>query len=515
MNEIIIEKNPATLAEIKQFKPSTPDDVSKAVQEAHEGFETWSSLSYSERGAYLLKAREYILDHLDEIAAVISESNGKPKVEALSSDIFPICDLIYYFAKNTESLLKPEKLSIGVMALLGRRSKIYYEPLGVVGIISPWNFPFSIPMSGIVMALMAGNCVVLKPADATANVGFKIEEIFRSIHLPKGVFTHLPGGAETGEALLNSELNKVVFTGSVRIGKRVMEVCAKRLIPCTLELGGKDPMIVCHDAHLENAAKAAAWGAFCNAGQVCASVERLYVDEKIADVFIKKVVEKTKKLKQGISDNYDIDIGPLTTEAQLKIVETQIEEAKNRGAKILTGGERNLQYPGYFFKPTVLTQVDHTFRCMSEETFGPTLPIMTFKTEEEAVRLANDSTYGLTASVWTKDLKRGEKLAKQIKSGTVMVNECTYSYAISQTPWGGLNQSGFGRTHGKVGLHELVHMKHIHVNLLPFIQDFWWFGYNQKLYKTLKYLSRNLTGNFWQKTKGILRTLLETLRKKY
>ena len=274
-------------------------------------------------------------------------------------------------------------------------------------------------------------------------------------------------------------------------------------------------MIVCHDAPLENAARAAVWGAFSNAGQVCASVERLYVDERIAEKFIHKVVEKTRKLKQGIGINPNHDIGPLTTEAQLKLVEEHVEDARSRGAAILTGGERNREFPGYFYKPTVLTGVNHEFRCVREETFGPLLPIMTFKTEEEAVTLANDSVYGLTASVWTKDLQRGRAIAKKIRTGTVAVNECTYTYALCQTPWGGLKQSGFGRTHGQLGLLELVHIQHIHENLTSGIKDFWWFGYNLKLYATLKYLSRNLTGNAWQKFKGAIRSIFATRMEKY
>jgi acyl-CoA reductase-like NAD-dependent aldehyde dehydrogenase len=515
MTETIISKNPATLEELGRVKIYDQEQVLKCAQEAHRAFLSWSALSYKARGAYLLRARQFILDHLDEIAKVISEDCGKPLVEALSSDLLPICDLIYYYAKNTERLLKPETVRIGVMNVLGRRSKVHYFPLGVIGIISPWNFPFSIPMSEVVMALMAGNCVLLKPADATPLVGVKIEEIFKGAGFPEGVFTHLPGGADTGEALLDAPVDKILFTGSVRVGKRVMAKCAERLIPCTLELGGKDPMIVCSDADLENAARAAVWGAFSNAGQICASVERVYVDERIVDAFIARVMEKTQKLKQGIGTDPETDIGPLTTENQLRIVEEQVEEARKRGAKILTGGARRSDLPGYFFQPTVLTGVDHTFRCVKEETFGPLLPIMTFKTDEEAIQLANDSVYGLTASVWTKNLKRGRKLAKKIRAGTVSVNECTYTYAICQTPWGGIKHSGFGRTHGKLGLMELVHVQHIHENLIPQLHDFWWYGYDQKLYNTFKYLCKNLTGNVWQKTKGVFRILEETVRRKY
>ncbi len=515
MSKTFYSKNPATLEQYGPFEAKSPEEVLAASEKAQKAFVSWSQLSIRERAKYLLKAREYILDHLDEIAQVISEDNGKPRLEALSTDIFPICDLLSYFAKNAEKLLKPESVGIGLMALLGRRSKIHYLPFGVVAIISPWNFPFSIPMGGIAMALVAGNTVLLKAADATPRVGFKIEEVWKAAGLPEGVFQHLPGGVETGEAVLQSKIDKVLFTGSVKVGKRVMEACSQRLIPCSLELGGKDAMIVCEDAPLELAVSAALWGGFCNAGQICASVERIYIHEKIAQEFTNRLVEKVKKLKQGIgSSDYEVTQGPLTTEAQLRVVETQMKEAKEKGAVFLTGGKKNENFPGYFFEPTVITNVDHSFRCVMDETFGPTLPIMTFKNEEEAIKLANDSPYGLCGSVWTKDIKRGRKIALQIRAGTVCVNECTYTHGLPQTPWGGVKDSGFGRNHSKIGLHELVHIQHIHENYLPLLKNFWWFGYDKNLYETLKYLTKHYSGSVLDKIKAVFKIVLELRKKK-
>jgi succinate-semialdehyde dehydrogenase/glutarate-semialdehyde dehydrogenase len=247
-----------------------------------------------------------------------------------------------------------------------------------------------------------------------------------------------------------------------------------------LELGGKDPMIVCEDANLENAARAAIWGAFCNSGQACASIERCYVHESIADKFVDLVVKETKLLKQDKASTGDIDIGAMTNERQLEIVEDHVSDAVELGAELRAGGHRLNDSKGWFHQPTVVTGVDHSMKLMRDETFGPVLPIMPFKTDEEAMRLANDSIYGLTASVFTRDLDRGKRIAEQIDAGTVMVNEVVYTHAVAQTPWGGVKQSGYGRTHGNLGLLELVSAQHIHVNAMPGLADVWWFPYTRR-----------------------------------
>jgi succinate-semialdehyde dehydrogenase/glutarate-semialdehyde dehydrogenase len=347
------------------------------------------------------------------------------------------------------------------------------------------------------MALMVGNTVVLKPSEYTLLVGLKIGEIFQAVGLPDGVLNVIPGDGSTGEALAEAPVNKIIFTGSVSTGRKVMMAAAKNLTPVVLELGGKDPMIVCRDADLEVAASAAVWGAFTNSGQLCASVERCYVDETIAQEFMAKVVEKTEQLRQGITERLDTDVGSMANENQLRIVEQQVVDAMARGATVLCGGQQNRELQGLYFKPTVLTNVDHSFSIMREETFGPVLPIMTFETEEEAVRLANDTVYGLTASVWTKDIERGKRLASQIEAGTVMVNECAYTHALPQTPWGGVKQSGVGRTHSKLGLKELVAVEHIHVNRLATVKDFWWYGYSEELYQVLVECCRKFTSPSW------------------
>jgi acyl-CoA reductase-like NAD-dependent aldehyde dehydrogenase len=301
------------------------------------------------------------------------------------------------------------------------------------------------------------------------------------------------GDGSTGAALVEAGVDKIMFTGSVATGKRVAEAAAKQLIPVVLELGGKDPMIVLEDAKLENAARAAIWGAFCNSGQACASIERCYVHESIAPRFIDLVVKETRALQQGNPAVEGVDIGAMTNERQLQIVESHIGDAVRRGAQVQTGGSRLNDGDGWFHQPTVVTKVDHSMELMTEETFGPVLPIMTFKTDDEAVALANDSIYGLTAAVFTSDMRRGREIAERIDAGTVMVNEVVYTHAVAQTPWGGVKQSGYGRTHGRLGLLELVTPQHIHANSVPWVPDVWWFRYTKEAGKLFRGFARRFT----------------------
>lgn len=425
----------------------------------------------------IMRARREILAALDEIAVLISRETGKPVAEAISMELSSVLDLMQYFARRTAGLLWPKRIGLGQYSLMGRSSYEVYKPLGVIGIISPWNFPFATPLAEVVMALMAGNAVVLKPSELTPLTGLKIKDILSRAGLEENVLQVVTGDGSTGAALVGAGVNKIMFTGSVATGKRVAEAAARFLIPVVLELGGKDPMIVLEDAHLEIAAQGAVWGAFANCGQSCASVERCYVHESIAAQFIEAVTAVTRKLSQGIGTERSVDIGSMTTERQLLTVERHVDEAIGKGATINTGGHRRKDLPGPFFEPTILTNVNHDMTIMREETFGPVLPIMTFKTDDEAVRLANDSRYGLTASIWTRDLERGKRLAQRMDAGTVTVNDVLYTHAVAQTPWGGTKQSGIGHTHGRAGLLELVSAQHIHVNRFSFLPDLWWFNY--------------------------------------
>ena len=466
------------------------DDVAQALVKARAAQPAWAVLSFKERAAFILRAKEILVSQQDDICELISRETGKPAIEALSSEVLPIANLMDYFARKSASMLRNEKFSLSF--LRNKKSLIHYSPLGVVGIISPWNFPFSIPLGEIVMGLMAGNAVLLKPSEHTSLVGLRIGELFQAAGLPDGILQVLTGDGSTGAALVEAGIDKIFFTGSTRTGRKIAEAATKRLMPFVLEMGGKDAMIVCADAPFERTVNGAVWGAFMNCGQACASVERLYVVESIAEKFVAAVVEKTKALRVGIPDGDTKDIGSLTNENQLRIVTEHVNDAVAKGAKVLTGGKRIESLPGYFFEPTVLTNVNNSMRVMQEETFGPGLPIVVVKDEAEAIREANRSNYGLLASVWTADTARGKKLAAQIEAGTVIINDVMYTHSAAETPWFGVKESGFGITHSKHGLREFVRMKHINWDMLPLKKNLWWYPYSEKTRSQLKLLTKIL-----------------------
>jgi succinate-semialdehyde dehydrogenase/glutarate-semialdehyde dehydrogenase len=504
----IVSYNPATGEAIGRVPINTPDDVEAAVSNARGTFERWRKTTFVERKQLVMRAREVILADIDGIASLISQESGKPAAEAIAMEIAPVLDLMQHFARKAEKVLRPRKINIGLYGLLGRSSRIVYHPLGVVGIIPAWNYPFSIPLGEAVMAVMAGNTVVIKPSELTPFVGLKIGEIFEKAGFPAGVVQVVTGDGSTGAALVDAAPDKIMFTGSVATGKKIAAAAAKNLTSCVFELGGKDPMVVFEDANLDLAARAAVWGAFCNSGQSCSSVERLYVHESVADQLTRRIVEITKQLKQGSGDG-DVSIGAMSSERQLQIVEDHVENFRAEGAKVEIGGSRG---ENLFYQPTVITGVTNEMRAMQEETFGPTLPIATFRTEEEAVRLANDSEFGLTASVWTRDYSRGRRVAEQIEAGTVCVNEVLYTHGIGQTPWGGFKNSGRGRTHGVEGLMELVQPQHIHVNRIALLPNAWWMPYSETAAETFRGFATKFASGSIAKTATLLPQLWKRIR---
>jgi len=408
-------------------------------------------------------------------------------------DIFSGCDALNYVAKRAPRLLRPRKRKLHGLMRITKQLRIVYRPLGVVGVISPWNGPFILSLNPTIHALAAGNCVLLKPSEVTPLSGRLVGDLFEAVGLPEGVLQVLLGDGETGAALVEAGVDKISFTGSVATGRKVAEACARRLVPCTLELGGKDPMIVCEDADLDSAAGGAVAGAFLNTGQYCCGTERVYVVEAVADEFERKVVERAGALRQGAEGEFDV--GPLFWQRQLEIVEEHVADARAKGARTLVGGRRNPALSGLYFEPTVLVDVTHEMKVMQDETFGPVLPIMRVRDEEEAIHLANDSRYGLAANVWTRSRQHGVDLARRIQAGSVCVNDMTLTYGVPEAPFGGRKESGVGYVNGDATIRGYCHELPILIDRFGGRQARSTYPYSFKRDAGLQRLIRLLFGN--------------------
>ena len=487
-----VSYNPATGDPLGEVPIQSAQEVRDAVARAHAAQHAWAALEPGERGRRVLAFRDSIVKNAEDIAARISRENGKTRIEAMAAEVFLIADLATYFAKRADKLLAPKPITMHL--LKHRRSYLHYVPRGVVGIIAPWNFPFSIPLSEAIMALIAGSAVVIKPSEVTPLIALHAKALWDETGLPKDLLQVVTGEGATGRALIESNVQQIIFTGSVATGRKVAAACGERLIPCILELGGKAPAIVCEDADLERTARALTWGAFMNSGQVCASVERVYVPEKIHDALVTRIRELAGALRQGDPSQHDTDVGAVCFAHQLVVAETQVRDAVEKGAQVVVGGQRKSGV-GQFFAPTVLTGCQQDMRVMREETFGPLMPIMKVRDEEEAIALANDSHLGLVAYVFGADRTRARRIAERVQAGTVMINDVLGSYAMPETPWGGVKQSGLGRTHSDDGLRDLCETRHVHYNLLPAGQrELWWYPYGEKTWGIARRLVRGLFG---------------------
>jgi len=504
----VISRNPATGETLREFECASAAEVRAAVERARAAQPAWAEAGVPERVKILRRFQRLLHEKKDEVARTITRENGKPQVEALLTEVVVALDAARFLIENAHALLKPEPVPHGNLVMKTKSAHLIREPYGVIGIISPWNYPFSTPSTETLAALVAGNAVVIKPSEFTPLAALELASLLHEAGVPLDIFQVVVGDGLAGAALVEAPIDKTIFTGSVRTGKRVAETAAKKLLPAVLELGGKDPMLVLEDADLGVVTSAALWGAFMNCGQTCLSVERCYVHRSLYEKFLAGVVEKTRKLRVGNGIDPATDIGPMIHEQQLRVVEAHVADALARGARLLAGGRRLPELGPNFYAPTVLADVTHEMLIMREETFGPVLPVMPFATDDEAVQLANDSEFGLAASVWTSDRRRGEALAHRIQAGTVMVNDVISCFGISEAPHGGVKSSGIGRAHGRLGLEEMVWIKYVDSDLLPRVPKVWWFGYGAGFAEQMGgFVDFLFAGNWMRRVSGGLRSV--------
>ena len=448
-------RSPVTLEPIGELECMTPSDVAVALERARKAQPAWAALSFDERARVLDRACAIVLDQQERIMQKVIEETGKTQTEAFGMEIFASCDALCYYAKNAKRFLAPKKQRIHGVLGFAKQLRIVYKPLGVVGIIVPWNGPFVLAINQTAQALMAGNAVLLKGSEVTPYSTALVGEIFEQAGLPDGVLQVIMGDGETGAALVEAGIDKISFTGSVATGRKVAEACGRQLVPVTLELGGKDAMIVCADADLDRAAAGALIGSCMNTGQYCCGTERIYVVDSVYEEFVEKVVAGAKALRQA--DRGEADVGAIFWDRQLDVIEAHVGDAVAKGADVKVGGRRNPSLAGLYFEPTVLTDVTHDMDVMSKETFGPVVSIMRVADEAEALRLANDSPYGLNGNVWTRDKQKGFRLAEQMETGGVCINDMALTYGVPEAPFGGVKDSGVGQVNGEVGMRGYCH----------------------------------------------------------
>ncbi len=444
------------------------------------------AMSIEQRIAEVDKIRDYVIQYESMILDAIIAETGKARTDAFAAEVFEVTDVIDVYKKLAPKTLKDRKVPQPIF-LIEKKSRQFIEPLGTVLVITPWNFPFYQVIVPSLMSFLAGNATIVKPSEVTPLKPLW-DHFFAHSGFMKDAIQVVTGGKETGANLIAMRPDKVHFTGSVGTGRKLMEACAKLLIPIDLELGGKDPAIIFDDVDIDRTANGIMWGAFTNAGQNCTGIERLYVQEGIYDQFVPYLVERTKRLRtshpgRDTSSAEDCDVGAVTAPFQVRIIEEHIEDALAQGAKLLCGG---IQEKGsHHIPPTIFENCDHTMKIASEETFGPTLAIMKFKTEEEVIRLANDSPYGLSASVWSKDVERGTRVARALKCGNVCVNIHMMNEANPYLPFGGVKDSGIGRFKGEDGLLAFCNLKSVLIDKQGKLIEPQWYPYTNSKYKLL------------------------------
>jgi succinate-semialdehyde dehydrogenase/glutarate-semialdehyde dehydrogenase len=511
--------NPATGELIGSVPAIEPGDVQAAVDEVAEVQPFWGELALADRGRYLRRTAEILAGDLEEVTRLLTTEQGKPITEAHTMEVVPTIDALHWIAEEGPEILADRQVKMGGGLFFGKRATHSFEPLGAIAVIAPWNYPWSIPFGEVAIALMAGNGVVLKPSELTPLIGDRIRVAFEKAGVPEGLVRVIQGDGAVGRALVESSVRKVFFTGSVATGYSVGAACAAQMKGAVLELGGKDPAIVCADADLGNAIDGIAWAGFANSGQTCSGIERVYVVSEVADRFVSGIAAKAEGLAVGDPQSWTTEIGPMVSAEQAAIVTGLIDDAVAAGAELVCGGP--IEVPGSsgsHIAPAVLTGVTHDMRIMREEIFGPVLPIVVVEDEAEALRFANDSEFGLGASVWTRNRPKGERIARRLESGMVWINDHAYTHAAVQCAWGGVKDSGLGRSHSDFGFHECVEIKATTWNSSR-SRDFWWHPYDETLGRAIRASAGLLYGGAESRVKvlrdgggSLLRTGARTIR---
>ncbi len=519
--------NPRTGEKIGSFTPTSPTEIPELLQKARTAAQQWGARSLVSRKTVIKRAYLKFYENQAELALLISQETGKPITEAFSNEIFTVLDCFKYYLKNIDRFLKPQKLSAVNPLLKLRTGRVQYEPLGILAVISPWNYPLLLSMQHIVPALLCGNGIIFKPSEFTSLIGQKIAEVFKEASLPPDLLTVVTGLSDVGSALVNSEIDKIFFTGSTSVGKKIYSAASQNLTPVNMELGGSDAMVVFKDANLERAANAAVWGAFANAGQACVSIERIFVETSIKEQFVKKVIAKAKSLSFCKIGSNNGEVSCLINETQFSKIKSMVHDARNKGAEILFGGEAKPEIGDLFFEPTLITNLDSTMKISKEEIFGPLVTLDTFDTENEMLEKVNNSEFGLSASVWTNDIKKGRKLASEINAGSIIINDTHIILGQFEAPYIGYKNSGLGVSHGEWGIAEMVRPKYVNHDkpliskLLKFLykplheNDVWWYKYNEERFNDFKAFTNFLHGSFKDRLAAALPALKALLRKNY
>jgi succinate-semialdehyde dehydrogenase/glutarate-semialdehyde dehydrogenase len=491
----IVARDAATGEVLREIVCASPEEVRDAVRRARVAQRDWGARSVDDRVRLLAPVLERIVARRDEIARLVSRETGKPRLEALTGEVVTTAESLDFLVRNAATVLRDTKLPHRIFKLASSRT--VREPWGVVAVISPWNYPFYLQATIALSALVAGNTVVAKPSEHTPLCGLEIETILRDVGLPPALYQCLPGHGDVAQAVIEAGPDFVSFTGSVATGRKVAGLCGEKLIPCGVELGGKDAAIVLEDADLERTARALAWASFLNAGQVCASVERILVQDRIAKDFTEVFVRNVLALRQGRDAAYDVDVGPLVNRSQWETTSLHVEDARAKGAVVLTGGRGRqgiAEKGGWFYEPTVLAGVPDGARVLHDETFGPVVSLVAVSGEEEAIRRANETRYGLTASVWTRDSRAAERVARRLQVGTVTVNDHLVPSGAGESSWGGTKASGWGRTRGAEGLLAMTRAKQISFDRGLLARSPLWFPYDEKKYRAFSEIVPALFG---------------------